>query len=108
MPFVTRPCRQTRSCQAATITGVHCLLSVGCGSTFSWPKDLQRQTAALPAHMRPRSCACKLPRGCLIICVCRVVIIDPSWNPAHDLQAQDRAFRLGQVNFLFFELGPFF
>lgn len=94
MPFVTRPCRQTCSCQAATITGVHCLLSVGCGSTFSWPKDLQLQTAALLAHMRPR--------GCLIICVCRVVIIDPSWNPAHDLQAQDRAFRLGQVNFLFF------
>ena len=27
----------------------------------------------------------------------RVVIIDPSWNPAHDLQAQDRAFRIGQV-----------
>ncbi|CAL8464574.1 g4109 [Coccomyxa elongata] len=26
----------------------------------------------------------------------KVVIIDPSWNPAHDLQAQDRAFRIGQ------------
>ena len=27
----------------------------------------------------------------------RVVIIDPSWNPADDLQAMDRAFRMGQV-----------
>jgi len=26
----------------------------------------------------------------------KVVVFDPSWNPAHDLQAQDRAFRLGQ------------
>ncbi|EIE19153.1 hypothetical protein COCSUDRAFT_20093, partial [Coccomyxa subellipsoidea C-169] len=26
----------------------------------------------------------------------KVVIIDPSWNPSHDLQAQDRAFRIGQ------------
>ena len=22
--------------------------------------------------------------------------MDPSWNPSHDLQAQDRAFRIGQ------------
>ena len=29
--------------------------------------------------------------------LCRVVIIDPSWNPADDLQAMDRAFRMGQV-----------
>jgi SNF2 family DNA or RNA helicase len=26
----------------------------------------------------------------------KVVVFDPCWNPAQDLQAQDRAFRLGQ------------
>ena len=27
----------------------------------------------------------------------KVIIMDPSWNPAADLQAMDRAFRLGQI-----------
>lgn len=27
----------------------------------------------------------------------KVVIFDPNWNPAHDLQAMDRAFRIGQT-----------
>ena len=29
-----------------------------------------------------------------------VVIFDPMWNPTCDLQAQDRAFRLGQQHFV--------
>ncbi|KAH8785461.1 P-loop containing nucleoside triphosphate hydrolase protein [Diaporthe sp. PMI_573] len=27
----------------------------------------------------------------------KVVVFDPHWNPAYDLQAQDRAYRIGQV-----------
>ncbi|KAI9891428.1 MAG: hypothetical protein M1814_002747 [Vezdaea aestivalis] len=27
----------------------------------------------------------------------KVVIVDPNWNPAHDQQAQDRAYRIGQI-----------
>ncbi|PVI02162.1 hypothetical protein DM02DRAFT_560210 [Periconia macrospinosa] len=27
----------------------------------------------------------------------KVVVVDPHWNPAYDLQAQDRAYRIGQV-----------
>lgn len=27
----------------------------------------------------------------------KVVIMDPNWNPSYDLQAQDRAYRIGQV-----------
>lgn len=27
----------------------------------------------------------------------KVVVMDPNWNPSHDLQAQDRAYRIGQT-----------
>ncbi|KAL4811016.1 P-loop containing nucleoside triphosphate hydrolase protein [Aspergillus unguis] len=27
----------------------------------------------------------------------KIVIVDPNWNPSHDLQAQDRAYRIGQT-----------
>ncbi|KAI9744005.1 MAG: hypothetical protein M1818_002739 [Claussenomyces sp. TS43310] len=27
----------------------------------------------------------------------KVVIMDPNWNPSYDLQAQDRAYRIGQI-----------
>ncbi|KAF2677380.1 hypothetical protein K458DRAFT_350411 [Lentithecium fluviatile CBS 122367] len=27
----------------------------------------------------------------------KVVVVDPNWNPAYDLQAQDRAYRIGQT-----------
>ncbi|KAK5110664.1 hypothetical protein LTR62_005704 [Meristemomyces frigidus] len=27
----------------------------------------------------------------------KVVVVDPNWNPAYDLQAQDRAYRIGQM-----------
>ena len=35
--------------------------------------------------------------GLNIVSASKVVIVDPDWNPATDLQAQDRAYRIGQA-----------
>lgn len=36
--------------------------------------------------------------GLNITSASKVVIFEPNWNPAHDCQAQDRAYRYGQAN----------
>eukprot|EP00397_Hematodinium_sp_SG-2012_P001867 GEMP01001872.1.p1 GENE.GEMP01001872.1~~GEMP01001872.1.p1 ORF type:complete len:1446 (+),score=385.16 GEMP01001872.1:358-4695(+) len=38
--------------------------------------------------------------GLNLIAANKVVIFDPDWNPMSDLQAQDRAFRIGQTRFV--------
>lgn len=31
------------------------------------------------------------------LCVCRVLVYDPDWNPSTDAQARERAWRIGQT-----------
>jgi len=35
--------------------------------------------------------------GLNIVSANKVVVVDPNWNPSYDLQAQDRAYRIGQT-----------
>ena len=32
----------------------------------------------------------------LTLCLCRVLVYDPDWNPSTDMQARERAWRIGQ------------
>ncbi|KAF0307361.1 DNA excision repair protein ERCC-6-like 2 [Amphibalanus amphitrite] len=74
--------------------------------------DLTYIDGETPASERPALCEqfCRRPQwavalvstraggqGLNIVGATAVVVVDPSWNPAHDLQAQDRAYRLGQT-----------
>lgn len=63
--------------------------------------DMKQSSSEMRCFVIVLGCQCYLGREIMtsVILVAvgfRVVIIDPSYNPADDLQAMDRAFRIGQ------------